>query len=269
MDKTDIVELTFRNNLGFFSQDTYREIDQLQKNGQKLFRLPLIHPYEYEDVFQNPLSAFAGNPNFIDLNMLIEEGELTQEEYDYMEFGSHDMPNDYEQQVMNRDILLVMAYERSNFLKDPTYQVFAEENRYWLDDYALFMALKQHFDGASWYEWPNNILMRKKIALDFYQQELCFEVEFQKYLQFRFFQQYSRLKQYANEHGIQIIGEVPLKLNTDSADVWSHAELFSANSHVLGHALYFWKAHHETGFAWWEHRIYYERNCFDSVVIIP
>ncbi len=263
MDKTEIVELPLKNALGFFSHDTYREIDQLQKNGQKLFRLPLIHPYEYGDASRFPLSAFAGSPDFIDLNMLIEERELTQEEYDYMGFDNPDMLNDYEQQVMNRDILLVMAYERSNFLKDPEYQVFSEENRYWLDDYSLFMALKQHFDGASWYEWPDDILMRKESAMNFYRQELRFELEFQRYLQFRFFQQYGKLKQYANKHGIQIIGDVPLKLNTDSADVWSHAELFSANSHVPGHALYYWKMHQKTDFAWWEHRfrqyhIYYD-----------
>ncbi len=97
------------------------------------------------------------------------------------------LQDDYEQQRFNRNILLMMAYERSNFLKDPTYQVFAEENRYWLDDYALFIALKQYFDGASWYAWPDDILMRKDSAMSFYRQELRFEIEFQRYLQFRFF----------------------------------------------------------------------------------
>ncbi len=181
--------------------------------------------------------------------MLIEEGELTQEEYHYMGLNEPDLLDD-EEVLQNREILLTMTYERSNFLKSPAYQAFAAENQWWQEDYALFMALKQYFEGAGWYEWPDDILMRKERAMEFYRRELRFEIEFQRYLQFRFFQQFEKLKIYAKEHGIQIVGQIPMYLNTDSVDVWAHAELFSADSSMDGCAQYYWKNHKETDYVW-------------------
>ena len=221
-----ITSLPGKYGIGCFSKEAYAFVDWLKEAGQTYWQILPIHPTSYGDSPYQSFSTFAGNPYFIDLEDLIEDGVLTREECDSMDFGCYEDDIDYEAMYRSRYILLTMAYERSNISEEPAYQKVLAENRWWLDDYALFMALKNFFNGHCWYEWPEDIRLRWGYALDYSRRELYFDIEFQMYLQYKFFQQYWRLKQYANERNIKIIGDIPIYVAMDSADTWAHPELF-------------------------------------------
>ena len=155
-----ITSLPSKYGIGCFSKEAYAFVDWLKDAGQTYWQILPIHPTSYGDSPYQAFSTFAGNPYFIDLEELIAEGLLTQEECDSMDWGDYEDDIDYEDQYQNRYILLNMAYERSNISENPEYQKFVAENRWWLDDYALFMALKNFFDGQCWYEWPEDIRLR-------------------------------------------------------------------------------------------------------------
>ena len=219
-----ITSLPGKYGIGCFSKEAYAFVDWLKEAGQTYWQILPIHPTSYGDSPYQSFSTFAGNPYFIDLEELIEEGMLTREECDSMDFGDDEDDIDYEDQYQNRYILLTMAYERSNISQNPDYQRFVEENRWWLDDYALFMALKYFFKGQCWNEWPQDIRLRWGYSMDYYRRELYFDIEFQMFLQYYFFRQYWRLKAYANENHIKIIGDIPIYVAMDSADTWAHPD---------------------------------------------
>ena len=277
-----ITSLPGKYGIGCFSKEAYAFVDWLKEAGQTFWQILPIHPTSYGDSPYQSFSTFAGNPYFIDLEALIEEGVLTREECDSMDFGDDDSDIDYEEMYRSRYILLTMAYERSNISLDPEYQKFLAENRWWLEDYALFMALKNYFGGQCWYEWPQDIRLRWGYAMDYYRRELYFDIEFQMYLQFKFFQQYWRLKAYANENNIKIIGDIPIYVAMDSADTWAHPELFqldennvptavagcppdgfSATGQLWGNPLYRWDYHAQTGYKWWTTRLWYVFQLYD------
>ena len=273
-----ITSLPSRYGIGCFSQSAYDFVDWLKDAGQTYWQILPVCPTSYGDSPYQSFSTFAGNPYFISLEQLIQEGVLTREECDAADFGSDASSVDYEKMYFARYPLLRKAYERSDISKNPEYRQFLAENEWWLNDYALFMALKNFFDGAPWYEWPEDIRLRWGFALDYYRRELYFEIEFQKYMQFQFFRQYWQLKNYANDNGIQIIGDIPIYVAMDSADTWAHPELFqldeqniptavagcppdgfSADGQLWGNPLYRWEYHRQTGYSWWLSRLWY---CF-------
>ena len=279
-----ITSLPGKYGIGCFSKEAYAFIDWLKEAGQTYWQILPIHPTSYGDSPYQSFSTFAGNPYFIDLEELIEEGMLTREECDSMDFGDYEDDIDYEDQYQNRYILLSMAYERSNISQDSDYQRFVAENRWWLDDYALFMALKNFFKGQCWNEWPQDIRLRWGYSMDYYRRELYFDIEFQMFLQYWFFKQYWRLKAYANENHIRIIGDIPIYVAMDSADTWAHPELFqldennvptavagcppdgfSATGQLWGNPLYRWDKMKETGFAWWIRRLTAAARMYDVV----
>ena len=277
-----ITSLPGKYGIGCFSKEAYAFVDWLKEAGQTFWQILPIHPTSYGDSPYQSFSTFAGNPYFIDLEELVKEGVLTQEECDSLEFGEDENDIDYALQYENRYILLTTAYERSDISKNPDYQKFLQENKWWLDDYALFMALKNFFKGQCWYDWPQDIRLRWGFALDYYRRELYFDIEFQMYLQFKFFQQYRKLKAYANERNIKIIGDIPIYVAMDSADTWAHPELFqldennmptavagcppdgfSATGQLWGNPLYRWDYHAQTGYSWWLSRLWYVFQLYD------
>ncbi len=281
-----ITSLPGRFGIGCFSAEAYRFVDFLQGAGQTCWQILPIHPTGFGDSPYQSFSTFAGNPYFIDLDTLIEEGVLTLEECNAANFGTNDEDIDYKAQYDARYVLLRKAYERSDISKNDGYQKFVSENAWWLSDYSLFMALKNHFGGKSWQEWPEDIRLRHENAMDYYRRELYFDIEFQMYLQFKFFEQYWRLKRYANEKNIRIIGDIPIYVAMDSADTWAHPELFQLNeNHVpyavagcppdgfsekgqlWGNPLYRWEYHRETGYAWWLQRLQYVFRLYDMTRI--
>ena len=273
-----VTSLPSKYGIGCFSKSAYDFVDWLKEAGQTYWQILPICPPSYGDSPYQSFSTFAGNPYFISLEALIEEGVLTEEECGSMDFGNVEDDIDYEKQYWARYPLLRRAYERSNISQNQDYLRFVEENRWWLDDYALFMAVKNYFDGAPWTKWPEDIRLHWGFALDYYRRELYYDIEFQQYLQFKFFQQYRALKAYANEKGIQIIGDIPIYVAMDSADTWAHPELFQLDEHnvptavagcppdgfsatgqLWGNPLYRWDYHRQTGYDWWLSRLWY---CF-------
>jgi len=284
-----IFSLPSKYGIGCFDQAAYDFVDWLAKAGQTYWQiLPLgatSHAGAYDSPYQ-AYSAFAGNPYFISLDALVKEGVLTEEECETVNFGADPQKVDYQALYENRLPLLHKAYERSNVYHDETYQKFCKENFWWLDDYALFIAVKEFFGGIAWQDWPEDIRMHYDFAVDYYREKLYFDVEFHKYLQFKFRQQWSALKKYANDHGILIFGDLPIYVSPDGSDVWAQPELFqlneenvmtqvagvppdgfTADGQLWGNPLYRWDYHRETGYHWWVTRMWYSYELYDVVRI--
>ena len=277
-----ISSLPSKYGIGCFSQKAYDFVDWLKDAGQTLWQILPICPTGYGDSPYQSFSTYAGNPYFISLEKLIEEGALTQAEVDAADFGSDEESVDYAKIYNARYPLLRKAYERSDISRSEEYQAFVKENAWWLSDYALFMALKSFFAGKNWTQWPEDIRLRYGYALDYYRKELYFEIEFQQYMQFKVFEQYRALKKYANDKGVKILGDIPIYVSMDSADIWAHPEMFqldeknvplavagcppdgfSATGQLWGNPLYRWDYHRKTGYQWWITRLWYAYQLYD------
>ncbi len=281
-----IASLPSRYGIGSFSKSAYDFIDSLKKSGQKYWQILPIGPTGYGDSPYQSFSTFAGNPYFIDPDQLIEEGLLTKEECESYDFGNNDRYIDYEKIYLSRFRMLRKAYDRSNIAMNKDFIAFTEQYGYWLEDYAFYMAIKDSFAGLSWSEWEEDIKLRKAGAMMSYRVKLKNEIEFYKYIQYLFSKQWNQLKDYANKNGIKIIGDLPIYVAFDSADTWSHPELFqlderqnpvavagcppdafSATGQLWGNPLYQWEVHRATGYEWWLSRIAYCFQWYDVVRI--
>ena len=163
-----ISSLPSKYGIGCFSKSAYNFVDWLKEAGQTYWQILPVGPTSYGDSPYQSFSTFAGNPYFICLEDLIKEGVLTEEECDTVDFGEKEDDIDYEKLYKGRFPLLRKAYERSNISENPEYCKFVQENSWWLSDYALFMAVKNFFDGVEWTQWPEDIRMRYGYALDYY-----------------------------------------------------------------------------------------------------
>lgn len=279
-----ITSLPSKYGIGCFSKEAYEFVDWLKSAGQSLWQILPLGPTGYGDSPYQSFSTFAGNPYMISLEELIEEGILTKEECDSVDFGNKENDIDYEKLYKSRYKLLKKAYERTDITKDEKYHDFVHENNSWLWDYALFMAVKERFGDVSWTEWAEDIRMRYDYSINYYNEELYFEIEFQKYMQYKFYTQWKKLKEYANSKGIKIIGDIPIYVSMDSADVWSQPQLFqlrennlpvavagcppdgfSADGQLWGNPLYNWNHHRNTGYSWWITRM---QHCFKLYDIV-
>ncbi|MEG0019843.1 MAG: 4-alpha-glucanotransferase, partial [Oscillospiraceae bacterium] len=243
-------------------------------------------PTSYGDSPYQSFSTFAGNPYFIDLVKLIDQGLLMKWECDECYFGDNQNYIDYKALYDTRLGLLKRAFDRADISQDENYASFKKENEFWLEDYALYMAIKTDNGGVSWQEWQRPLKTRQPQALENAGQRLSREVEFYRYIQFLFFEQWNRLKRYANDSGIEIIGDLPIYVALDSADVWANPELFhldedfapievagcppdafSMTGQLWGNPLYDWQQHTKTGFSWWLKRIKSTLTMYDVVRI--
>lgn len=273
-----VASLPGKYGIGSFSKEAYKYIDFLKAAGQKYWQILPLGPTGYGDSPYQSFSTFAGNPYFIDIDTLIAEGLLKRSEVDTYDWGNNSSYVDYEKIWLSRFKVLKIAYGRSDIEKKSKYKKFIKENNFWLDDYALYMAIKNKFGGVSFIEWDEDIRRRKPEAVAKYKKELAEEIGFYKFQQFKFNEQWNKLKSYANKNGIKIIGDIPIYVAFDSADTWSNPELFkfdkdglptgvagcppdgfSAIGQLWGNPLYDWKYHKKTGYEWWIKRI---RNCY-------
>ena len=272
--------------IGCFSQEAYDFVDWLKEAGQTYWQILPLGVTSYGDSPYQSFSAFAGNPYFISLDALVEEGVLTAAECKKANFGRKADDIDYSRLYTERGRLLRLAYSRSDIGHNEAFTAFCEKNKWWLDDFALFMAVKDRFEGKPWIEWAEDIRLRWQPAMDYYRRELYFEVEYHKYLQFKFDEQWRKLKAYANSKGIQIIGDIPIYVALDSADAWANPGLFqldkdniptavagvppdgfSPTGQLWGNPLYRWEAHRAAGYQWWITRLWYCFELYDVVRI--
>lgn len=272
--------------IGTFSKQAYEFVDFLEKAGQTYWQILPLGPTGYGDSPYQSFSTFAGNPYYIDLEALVEEGWIKREDCEEYDFGTDEMYVDYEKIYRSRFIILRKAFEKSEIRQWKEFHEFKKTNQYWLLDYALYMAIKNSFQDASWIEWDKDIKLRKSSAIKFYEQTYEKEVEFYKFLQFLFAKQWFALKEYANKKGIRIIGDIPIYVAFDSADTWANPELFelndscipinvagcppdafSATGQLWGNPLYRWECHKETDYDWWMNRIDYSYKLYDVMRI--
>lgn len=268
--------------IGTMGKEAYRFIDFLKASNQRLWQLLPIHQTSYGDSpYQSP-SAFAGNPYFIDIDTLIEQGLLTRREV-------KDQPPttpvlDYAHVYHTRYPLLRLAYARFDAASDPDYKAFCAANAFWLDDYATFMTLKGTYDFQGRSTWA--LKDRRKDTLPADRAIDPHECGFWKFLQYTFFSQWERMHAYAASQGVALVGDMPIYVADDSADVWANPSLFclnakgmtktvagvppdyfSATGQLWGNPLYDWKAMKQDGYDWWYERLRVAFSLFDLVRI--
>ena len=272
--------------IGTFGKEAYRFVDFLEKAGQTYWQILPIGITSFGDSPYQSFSSFAGNPYFIDPEMLIEAGYLEKAELAALEFGKDPEKVDFGKLYENRYKMLRRAFAR--FKKSPPsdYASFCLENAEWLEGFALFMAIKNENRGASWQKWEKGIKTRERSALEAAKKRLSEEKEFYRVTEYLFFKQWFALKAYANKKGIKIIGDLPIYVSLDSADVWENpadfeldAELapvriagcppdgFSADGQRWGNPLYNWQKMQAEGFPWWCRRAAFSAKIFDVIRI--
>ncbi|MBQ8946509.1 MAG: 4-alpha-glucanotransferase [Lachnospiraceae bacterium] len=275
-----------RYGIGTFSKEAYEFVDFLERAEQSLWQILPLGPTGYGDSPYQSFSTFAGNPYFIDPDELVKKGWLTEKECMSTYAGDDSSDIDYEHVYKTRFRLLRKAYERSDVGSDPEFRKFTESNSFWLDDYALYMAVKNSFGGVSWIEWDEDIRLRKPSAVKSYGTKYAEEVEFYKFQQYLFSTQWTALKKYANDRGISIVGDIPIYVAFDSSDTWSNPGLFqldnrnepiavagcppdafSATGQLWGNPLYKWEEHGRTGYEWWIRRFEYCYRLYDVLRI--
>lgn len=286
-----IASLPGKFGIGTFGEEAYEYVEFLVKSGLKYWQILPLGQTGYGDSPYQSFSAFAGNPYFIDFDILNKEGLLKEEEYINENYGDNEEYIDYGLLFKVKYSILRKAYENfkileNNYLKD-IFNRFIVDNKSWLDDYSLYMAIKGKFNLVSWQDWDDDIKKRNSEAIERYKKELSDEIGFWSFIQFIFFKQWNELKSYANEKGIKIIGDIPIYVAEDSADVWSNPEAylisndalkpiavagcppdaFSETGQLWGNPLYDWGYMEKTGYKWWIKRVRESLKLYDVVRI--
>ncbi len=280
-----VSSLPSKYGIGTLGSEAYHFVDLLVDLRQRYWQVLPIGPTGLYDSPYQAFSAFAGNPYLIDLEALVHEGLLTETEISNVNWGSENTKIDYAVLFENRYKVLHKAFMRFD-VRNASFVSFSRENASWLDDYAVFMAIKEKNGYKGWQEWPQGLRNHKEDSICAFASINEASVLFWKFLQYEFFLQWGRLKMYANSHGIEIIGEVPLYVSEDSADVWARRNLFSINKNGYldevagcppdalsergqkwGNPLYDWKACEKENYAWWRERIAMTAKIYDVIRI--
>lgn len=260
--------------IGTLGENAYRFVDLLSDAEQTYWQILPVGPTSYGDSPYQSYSTFAGNPYFIDFDTLEKQGYLKKEDYQSVNWGDNPSYADYGLLYENRRKVFSVLYE--NFKKNipSAYNNFCKENKFWLEDYALFMTLKELNNYAAFTTWPEDIRCKEPKAVAQVVSKNKDKIEYYKMLQFFFFEQWKKLKAYANSKGINIIGDIPIYVAADSADVWSCPKLFqlddkliplkvagcppdafSATGQLWGNPVYNWKYQAKTKYEWWNRRL--------------
>ncbi len=281
-----ISSLPSRFGIGSFSREAYEFVDFLREAGQSYWQVLPFGPTGYGDSPYQSFSTFAGNPYFISLEDLVEEGLLKEEECEGAFWGSDPEYVDYGALYENRFRVLWTAYSRfrGSELENGDYREFVSREAYWLEDYCLFMALKQENGGKPWSEWTDIYRNRDKKAMTMIGEVLGETVGFFRFQQYEFMRQWKKLHTYANKNGVKIIGDIPIYVAFDSADTWAHPgqyrfddkniptevagcppDAFSATGQLWGNPIYDWEAMKKNGYSWWISRIRRSLEFYDVI----
>ena len=271
--------------IGSMGKEAFRFLDFLKKSGQSIWQLLPIGQTSFGDSpYQSP-SSFAGNPYFIDLDALIDAKLLTKSEVESFDFGDSFDEVDYAK-MFSRYNLLRLCVPRFFANVPSDYAEFLEKHAFWLDDYALFCAIKDENGGRAFSEWEKPLRLREESALNSARERLCESIDFYKMVQYLFFKQWSALKKYADECGVKLMGDLPIYVAPDSADLWASPEqfllgrdgapnlvagcppdAFSEDGQLWGNPLYNWEYMKKDRYAWWIRRIEMSRDFFHIIRI--
>ena len=272
--------------IGTMGKEARKFADFLEKAGQKYWQILPICPTSYGDSPYQSFSSFAGNPYFIDLETLCKEKLLKKSECESFPWGENPHYVDYGVMYQSRYQLLRLAFNR--FKKDipDEFYTFCKKEAEWLEEYALFMALKDAHGGVAWFEWEDELRLRKPEALEAARREYADNILFYKMLQYLFYKQWWSLKEYVNGKGIEIVGDVPIYVAGDSADVWANPsqfyldenlnpidvagcppDAFSADGQLWGNPLFRWDVMKKDNYEWWTKRIKAVSKLYDVVRI--
>ncbi len=278
-----ITSLPSPYGIGTMGKAAYEFVDFLHRAGQSYWQILPLTPTGYGNSPYQSCSSYAGNPYLIDLDLLVKDGLLKKQEIAAFFWGSEETRVDFGAIYRNRSQVLKLAFQR--FTPDGEYEAFLQENP-WIQDHCLFLAIKESQGGKPWLQWPQGLKTRKKAALDQARRELEQELSFQYFLQYVFFKQWQALRAYARERGICVIGDVPIYVPLDSADVWAAPKLFqldenlnprvvagcppdgfTADGQLWGNPIYDWPKHQATKFAWWIQRLEAAARLYDVIRI--
>lgn len=270
--------------VGTLGKAAYAFIDFLKAAGQGFWQVLPLGPTGFGDSPYQGASAFAGNPYLIDLEALMREGLLTREELTGTFWGAQAASADFGALYENRPRVLRAAFGR--FRPDGDYERFVRAEASWLDDYSLFMACKEHFGGVCWAEWPRDIRLHEPEGVVRYAGELARGMDYHRFLQYEFFRQWDALHAYALRNGVRLLGDVPIYVPLDCADVWAESrwfeldgegrpkamagvppDHFSETGQLWGNPLYDWEALAANGFNWWLRRLRVAARLFDRLRI--
>lgn len=272
--------------IGTLGEEAYKFADFLNKSGQSYWQiLPLGHT-SYGDSPYQAFSAFAGNPYFIDLNFLIRDGLLEKSDLEGITFEYNDEAVDYATLFEKRYKILHQAYNKAKDQIEEEINTFAQANKAWLKDYAMYMAIKEQMNLVSWQEWDEPIKLREEAAMHYYEETLADAIHFWEFIQYAFYKQWNDLKAYVNGLGIRIIGDIPIYVASDSSDAWANSEVFkldinkkptvvagcppdafSQTGQLWGNPIYNWEYLEGTGYKWWIERMKESLKCYDVIRI--
>lgn len=272
-----ITSLPSKFGVGCFSKEAYNFIDFLNAAGQGFWQILPMGPTGFGDSPYQPFSAFAGNPYYISPEVLIEKGYLNWDEVNGMFFGDNEEKVDYGALYNVRFEMLKKAYARfkeKGADKDKSYEEFAKNQKFWLEDYCLFMALKDHFGGESWLNWEDDYRLRKSTVIKKAKTELADSIGFYQFIQYEFDCEWQKIRKYAADKKVKIIGDIPFYVSLDGADAWSHPEAFQMDENVVptvvagcppdafsstgqlwGNPIYDWENRKAGGYEWWMKRL--------------
>ena len=284
-----ITSLPSPYGVGTLGEEAYRFVDFLRKAGQTWWQILPVGPTGFGDSPYQSYSAFGGNPLLIDIDTLISGGLVKTDDKDVRVLAGKDSFADYGQLFTFKKLVLSKAYsafrsgEGNGKCGDKAgFEVFCRKNKWWLEDYALFMSLKCHLGQVMWTLWEDKYRLRDKDALEEYSAKHADDIGLWKFMQYEFFLQYRALKSYANKHGIKIYGDMPIYVSMDSSDIWAAPEMFmldddcrptkvagcppddfAPTGQLWGNPLYDWGYMEKDGYSWWVSRVRYSAELFD------
>ncbi len=272
--------------IGTLGKNAYKFVDFLKDAGQSYWQILPVCPTSYGDSPYQSFSTFAGNPYFIDFELLEKDGLISKKDYEGIDWGNNESYVDYGLLYVKRHELFAKIQEYFEKNTPADYKAFCKKNAWWLDDFALFMAVKDAHNGIAFLEWEDDIRMREEKAVKEWTKKCARRIEYYKMLQYLFFKQWNDLRAYAAEKDIRIIGDIPIYVAADSADVWTHPENFKLNKkrvpvevagcppdaftelgQLWGNPVYNWKQHKADGYGWWKQRLKASLEIYDILRI--
>ena len=272
--------------IGKMGSEAYEFVDFLKSAKQKYWQILPVSPTSYGDSPYQSFSVYAGNPYFIDFELLEQQGLLRASDYKKLNWGRDPESVDYELLYKNVFKVLRIAYDNFKVKPEKEYEQFLTENARWIGDYGLFMALKSAHDGKPWTQWEDSLRMYEKKAVEQAKRQYAEDIDFWSFLQYKYHEQWTKLKSYANSFGVEIIGDIPIYVALDSVEVWTSPQYFQLDANkdpidvagcppdaftelgqLWGNPLYRWDVMEKEHYKWWIDRIASAAKMYDVVRI--